>query len=396
MTGDKNDVIRHKFPMQNVYDEDKMLLWNTFKKAYENPLEGASCEIRYIKSDGGLVCYRIRTFFLRENNNRKMFYGSVADVTGEKNQELELSIAEKQLESALRLSGINSFDWDILDDKLSLVNTYSTEAIKSLSPAFGEKYKVIQNFKSEYSKLFRIRIINYRETRKFFAELIRGKNKSIYNMDIGVTVQDSNVSWIRVSCEAITDMWGRVSHITGSFADVTEALLAKSLLEKQALTDALTGIYNRHGGVALIKNGLKRLKKDENAALVMLDLDNFKGANDTYGHQFGDALLKQVANILAKSFREDDVVCRIGGDEFMVWCKGVDKESMAKKAAEIVDKIRSADGGIKTYNASCTIGYVISPEHGKKFNDLYQKADEAMFYAKKLGKNTFYEYKLSE
>ena len=110
MTGDKNDVIRHKFPMQNVYDEDKMLLWNTFKKAYENPLEGASCEIRYIKSDGGLVCYRIRTFFLRENNNRKMFYGSVADVTGEKNQELELSIAEKQLESALRLSGINSFD----------------------------------------------------------------------------------------------------------------------------------------------------------------------------------------------------------------------------------------------------------------------------------------------
>ncbi len=395
-TGDKNDIMRHKFPMQSIYDEDKPILWNTFKKAYECPMEGASCEIRYIKGNGGLVCYRIRTFFLRENNGRKMFYGSVSDITNEKNQEMELSIAEKQLESALRLSGINSFDWNLLENQLSLVNTYSTDAIKALSPIFNEKYKVVQNFSEEYNKLFKIRFTNYRETRRFFSDLIKGKNTSIQSMDIGVAVRNSKVSWIRVSCESIMDMWGRVSHITGSFRDVTEELQAKHLLEKQALTDALTGLYNRHGGIALIKDGLKRLKKDETAALVILDLDNFKGANDTYGHQFGDALLKQVADILTKSFRDNDVICRLGGDEFMIWCKGIDKVAMEKKAAEVVNRIRNADGGEKTYSASCTIGYVMSPEHGKKFNDLYQKADEAMFHAKKLGKNMFYEYKLNE
>ena len=389
---EKTDKLMQNFPMQNVYEEDRENLLDIFSRAFANPLEGATGEIRYIKDAGEIVCYRIRAFYLRENNGRKMYYGSITDISQEKQQELVLSIAQKQLESALKLSKINCFDWDVQKDTWTLVNNYSTEAMKQLSPVFNEKYTVIHNYSNIYQQPIKAKVINYKEVKNYFEALLEGDNPEPKSVDIGFSSKDIDSLWISVSSEAIMDMSGKISHIIGSFSDTTEEILEKKRLEYQATTDELTGLYNRYGGLDLIKNNLKNLKDGEKAALIMLDLDNFKGANDTYGHQFGDELLRQVADILKKSFREEDVICRIGGDEFMILCKGIDREIMAQKAADVVDRIRVADGGIKTYKASCSIGYVLSPEYGKKYKELYQLADEAMFEAKKLGKNRFYEY----
>ena len=396
MSGDKSDALRHKFPMQNIHPEDRANLLDIFKRAAESPMEGASGEIRYIRNNGKMVCFRIRAFYLRENNGRRMFYGSVTDISKEKQQELNLSIAQKQLESALRLSKINCFDWDLEKDTWTLINNYSTEGMMKISPIFLEKYLVVENYSKVYKEPDNAKVHNEQDVLKYFDNLMKGKQTTASSVDVGFEVSDSEIVWISASCEAIFDISGNVSHIIGSFSDTTEEIAAKKKLEHQAMTDALTGLYNRYGGIGLIKSALKHLKKNENAAMIMLDLDNFKGANDTYGHQFGDDLLTQVADILTRSFREDDVICRIGGDEFMILCRGIDETAMKRKAIEVVEKISSADGGVKTYRASCSIGYVMSPKYGKRFKDLYQKADEAMFEAKKLGKNTFYEYNLDE
>ena len=80
MTGDKNDAVRHKFPMQHIHPEDRKSLLDIFRRAVENPLEGASGEVRYIRSSGKLVCFRIRAFYLRENNGRKMIYADKRDL----------------------------------------------------------------------------------------------------------------------------------------------------------------------------------------------------------------------------------------------------------------------------------------------------------------------------
>lgn len=396
MSGDRSDSLMHKFPMTNVYEEDRALLLDVFKRAFDNPLEGATGEIRYIKPGGKMVCYRIRAFYLRENNGRKMYYGSITDISQEKQQELVLSIAQKQLESALRLSKINCFDWDLEKDTWTMVNNYSTDAMKRLSPVFNEKYVVLQKYSETYQQPVKAKVINYKEVKEHFETLLIGENTTSRSIDIGFSAKDVEALWISVSCESILDMSGKVSHIIGSFSDTTKELLEKKRLEHQAMTDALTGLYNRYGGLALIKNALNNLKSDENAALIMLDLDNFKGANDTYGHRFGDALLMEVSDVLKKSFREDDVICRIGGDEFMILCRGIDEETMAKKAENVVDRIHTASGGEENYRASCSIGYVLSPKYGNSFKELYQMADEAMFEAKNLGKNRFYEYKLRD
>ena len=396
MTQGKEDKMSHKFPIQSVHPDDRDILFDIFKRAVENPLEGAHGEVRYIRDNGNMVCFRIRAFYLRENNGKKMFYGSVTDISSEKQQEMNLRIAQKQLESALRLSKINCFDWDLEKDTWTLINNYATEGMKKISPIFSEKYKVVENYSKVYKSDDNAKVFNSQDVIKYFENLMKGKKSEPSSIDVGFMISDTEIVWMSASCETILDISGKVSHIIGSFRDTTEEIAAKKKLEHQAMTDALTGLYNRYGGLELINNGLRHLKKNEDAAIIMLDLDNFKGANDTYGHQFGDALLMQVAEILTKSFRDDDVICRIGGDEFMVLCRGIDEEAMKRKAMEVVEKITAADGGEKSYRASCSIGYVMSPKYGKRFKELYQKADEAMFEAKKLGKNTFYEYNLSE
>lgn len=395
-TDELKDVLSHKFPMSKVYEEDRKLLLGIFQKAFDNPMEGATGEIRYVRSSGRIVCYRIRAFYLRENNGKRMFYGSITDISEEKQQELELRIAEKQLASALRISKINCFDWDVQTDTWTLINTYATEAMKHISPVFAEKQVVINGYSKIYESAIKDKVVNSREVLESFKTIISGKDISLQSIDVEMECDNSDNIWINVAIEAVLDMTGSVSHIIGSFRDITDEKRARTVLEKKALTDELTGLYNRHGGIALIEDGLSHLENGENAALIILDLDNFKGANDTYGHQFGDTLLKQVAEVLNKSFRETDVLCRLGGDEFMVLCKGVDDVTMSHKAEEVVSRIRTIDGGVDSYKASCSIGYVMAPQYGKVFNDLYKSADEAMFNAKKLGKNSFYAYNLED
>ncbi len=388
---------RHKFPMEHILKEDIEGFAGMFKNAYEHPLDGAECEIRYRKEDNRIVWYRVKAFFLREQGGKKLYYGSVTDIRNEKERELELDIAEKKLENALRLAESNCLDWNFNEDTFTLVNTFCTNAMKRFNPILNNKYVVIKDFSSKMAHLLSSRIVNYKEFRAYMKELIDNPDRISRSIDLAFSQDRDDVLWMRVSCEPIVDVNNKVIHIIGSYADISLQKQHTNQLEKRASTDELTGLYNRHGGVALMEDYLHNMNERDSASLIMIDLDNFKKANDTYGHIFGDTLLKKVAEVICKCFREHDISCRMGGDEFVILCKGINSDDMQIKCNDIVTRISAlADGFDNNFEVSCSVGYVMIPEEGVKFEELYHKADMAMFAAKGKGKNTCSKYSGNE
>ncbi len=163
-------------------------------------------------------------------------------------------------------------------------------------------------------------------------------------------------------------------------------------LRKKAETDPLTGGYNR---AALSDKADEYLKTDGFGTLFMFDLDNFKGINDNMGHSAGDAVLCEVYTKVLSVFRGEDVIGRIGGDEFVVFMRGnIKPTTAAKKASQICDAVN------KTYRAangidieiSASIGIAVSPKDGTSFETLFKAADMAMYHSKSIGKNTYTFY----
>jgi diguanylate cyclase (GGDEF)-like protein len=126
-------------------------------------------------------------------------------------------------------------------------------------------------------------------------------------------------------------------------------------------------------------------------AVMFVDLDKFKGVNDTFGHRIGDELLKAVARRLTKCIRKDDTVARSGGDEFIVVLSGLcDSKNAAIIGAKIVHEL-SKPVHVEQHelDISCSVGISVYPEDGRDVNTLVVNADVAMYHAKKTGRNNY-------
>ncbi len=160
-------------------------------------------------------------------------------------------------------------------------------------------------------------------------------------------------------------------------------------LRKKAETDSLTGAYNKAAFAIKVD---KMLQNNDQGALYMFDLDNFKGVNDNMGHALGDEVLRDVYEKAVTIFRPTDMISRAGGDEFLVFLPGnMSKEIIEKKAIQICDALNKTYHGVDgiSIEVSCSVGISVAPRDGKDFETLFKLADEAMYQSKKTGKNTY-------
>lgn len=163
---------------------------------------------------------------------------------------------------------------------------------------------------------------------------------------------------------------------------------------ESACHDALTGILNRGGGQERV---LSCLKEHESGAFLLMDIDNFKKINDTYGHDAGDQVLQEAAKVLAKVFRSTDIVMRFGGDEFAVYAVSLtDPEITREKLAQILEGVHTiVPGGDASQTVSCCIGCCICDGFSTDFETLYHEADEMLYRVKKDSKDGFLMTSLS-
>ena len=164
----------------------------------------------------------------------------------------------------------------------------------------------------------------------------------------------------------------------------------QKLLQEQAMRDPLTGLYNRRYIQETLPRDLSRAKREGYPlALVMLDLDHFKWINDTHGHAAGDQVLKIVSALLIQGARESDMVCRYGGEEFLIALPGMSPEQALKKVQAWCLELAQTDIHVGRAKVKVTLsaGIAVYPEHGTDADTLISHADRALYSAKDQGRN---------
>ena len=165
----------------------------------------------------------------------------------------------------------------------------------------------------------------------------------------------------------------------------------RTKLEGESIRDALSGLFNRRFMEVALERELHRAsRRNVPLAVLMLDIDHFKMFNDSFGHEAGDAVLRDVAECFNRSVRSEDVVCRYGGEEFVI----ILPEMSEKLALERAEHIRQAVSNLHVHfkgqsvrKISISVGIAMYPNHAKNSNDLIRLADNALYEAKHAGRN---------
>lgn len=332
---------------------------------------------------------------VEQSLNETIYLFNYKDVTAIQEKKRTLDLLIQKQESILLLADINIWEWDLEKDSLTWNNAVCNDIVNRFNKS-EEKGKIyIPNLSGHLEKCTCIPEDYRQPYGAFLTQLRTGQRHEILSFELPVTLSDKSTIWFRSAGRTLFDESGKPVMVVGYSTDITESRQQKQLLTRLASTDALTGLLNRQSAIPKIRDYLSG-GTWTSAALIMLDLDNFKLANDVFGHDFGDSMIVQNARKLRSYFRSEDVVCRIGGDEFIILCKNITQKDIEAKLRRIVDEMyvtRRGEGMDIVFSISA--GYVMIPEQGIHFDELYHKADIALFAAKMCGKCAFKKYEAS-
>jgi len=198
--------------------------------------------------------------------------------------------------------------------------------------------------------------------------------------------KDGSIGWIESMCIPILDDDNQMIGALGINRDISARVYETEQLRHQARFDHLTNIPNRFSLIDRIDHLIDQYDRNQNAfSLLFFDLDKFKQINDTYGHSFGDLVLKEVATRISNSIRKSDMVARIGGDEFILLLENTHKKADIKATISHLTKELAKEMLIdgKTLLLNCSIGYSTFPTNGATSDELLSHADKGMYSIKK-------------
>ncbi len=230
-------------------------------------------------------------------------------------------------------------------------------------------------------------------------------------VDTEVYLEMPAPSYVDLHIKAIRDKKGRPLGRLVTWRDVTEYRQAQQALQlantqlkarveevenlqqqvqEQAIRDPLTGIYNRRLlSEALEREFARARRKKSNLAILIMDLDFFKNINDQFGHRAGDLALQRIADTLARKIRQSDILCRYGGEEFVILMPEIDRRTAIQRAEELRGAIEaltiSSPKG--SFRVTASLGLAVYPNHTRNADDLLHAADDALYVAKRNGKN---------
>lgn len=219
---------------------------------------------------------------------------------------------------------------------------------------------------------------------------LNGNQKAV-SLDIRARLHpDDEFSWYRLRCLEYTEIHTNKKHILGSMKNIDQIVHQHEILRKEAMLDPLLEIFNVKTGRRLVEKLLRTAPANGFFNIMFLmDLDSFKRVNDTYGHRRGDDVLKTFVHIITKSFRSDDIIYRLGGDEFIGFVKTVQnpKTAIERITASVFSQV--AEYGRQLCDTTISIGIIVSNSK-RSYDYYYQQADKALYEAKKTGKNKYF------
>ena len=200
-------------------------------------------------------------------------------------------------------------------------------------------------------------------------------------------------SWYRISMVFFNDDSMSLHRVIGRIQNIEKEKEELLELESQVKQDPMTGLLNKAATQLAIEKFFKQSDPGSGHALFVIDIDDFKNVNDTFGHLFGDMVIENVAADISAAFRKSDIIGRIGGDEFLVLMKNTGRRIAEIKARELNKAVRRTyKHEDKQMEITCSIGIAFYGQDAINYEDLFKKADIAMYNAKLEGKNTVVIY----
>ncbi len=245
-----------------------------------------------------------------------------------------------------------------------------------------------QNLSEAFMRYFPNNQKLHQQLQSIFEDMKTGRGKRDFL--ISFAKEDKEV-YLRIQLVTEVDRSGNIRQCIGMIEDYTE----KQKIKDKADRDPLTKLYNRNSSREKIKDLQKNSELSQGIvhAYVILDIDNFKVLNDTLGHQIGDRALQDIAEILQRHFRSYDVIGRLGGDEFMVFMKSIPKETVSRNISSLLKKLnRTYEKDSQSVQITASVGIALISDSKTEIQEMYRMADQALYEAKKEGKNGFKIY----
>lgn len=304
-----------------------------------------------------------------------VFLAIVQDITNRKQAEYENAVNLERYRILEATSNAVTFEYDIPDDIMTF--SYSGGRADSAN-------RSISNY-AEVSK--RTKIVYPDDAAKFYAALKKAGKKpvSCMTLDYRSTIIDQNsYRWVRTCYSSVADASGKVIKVLGRTQDIDDEKREHQRMTQLVEIDSTTGLLNK----LATTNHIQRLIGEKTSAksfFIMIDIDDFKAFNDTYGHSFGDEVLRAVGKTLSTKFR-NNIIGRFGGDEFIVFARAVSESVVVDKFEDFLKIVGATEIGGKQYEIKCSIGIAWSDRSDIDYSRYFDEADEQLYKAKKAGK----------
>lgn len=340
-----------------------------------------STEYRMEKKDGSLIWVLDSGCKVADSEGITRINSIITDVTPLKQALFELEVERERYRIALEHITGAMCEYDVAEDLFILYQ--KTDSNRKIPIRHTE----IAGFSKEICAGELASVADG----EAFLSLCTGKSTGSIEFRTRFPYQDGQWYWVQFSCSVIYDHSGVPVRAIGMLKDITDEKERNQELVNQAKHDGLTGILNQTASKETIGAFLTRANQtaEYQYALMIIDLDRFKEVNDFNGHSYGDEVLIKTARILEAEAGNDDIVGRIGGDEFIFFVKNTKPQEAVLLAEKIVARIREIGAG-RGFPISGSVGIACRRQQEEQFAQLFERADKALYQAKKERGNGFF------
>lgn len=384
MTGYKHDELLSRTTLDITHPEDLLIGNEQYRQLMAGEISNFTMENRYLRKEGQIIWVRATVSAVRDERGDTPYLVSVIeDITQAKRIDQVRKDTEQQLALAVGIAKLGFWEWNVATNEVY----WSTLFKQQLGYDEPELPCRFEEWEARLHPDEREHVLDYLTH--------HAERPSEFEVEYRLRHRDGSYRWFLAHATYVTGPADQVRKLVGTHLDITERKLAEERIREAALHDPLTGLPNR---AFVFEYGSRLIAAAQRShgqgAFLYVDLDRFKAINDLYGHEAGDRLLQEAARRLMACTRQEDLVGRIGGDEFVIILPGLDHNYRAATVAQhvlssIMQPIRIDSIEL---SVSPSIGISHYPQHGHDADTLMHAADMAMYHVKQSGRANYQFY----
>lgn len=335
-------------------------------------------EYRVIGKNGSVFWLLDKSQLMVDTDGQEYFFSLLIDVTRSKAAEEEFRALAERYRIIQEQTNDVIWEWRAADDALTFSPSWRRHF------GYGESETGIMRGHGYARHIHKDDV----QTLEVLLDCFRNGER-YGECEVRVADADGNYRWCRFHITVLRGQDGEVTRSVGLITDIDSDKKALQKLRSIAEHDSLTVLYNKQVAKQKIDEYISHMQPGESGAMFVIDVDDFKRINDHYGHMLGDTVLQKIASELEGVFRSQDIVARIGGDEFLVFMTSVHGKKIVEECAVRINSILQnvIIQTIPDHTISCSIGLALCPTGGRGFDELFIHGDLALYDAKRRGKN---------